>query len=75
MAGAAFRKDAVQQCQILDLLALAQAETSDPLYGGTVADTVNWLLRDMMAQAVQRRAAFASSQDADSEGEEGRFYV
>lgn len=61
--------------QLLDPLALAHAENPDPLYAGTVAATVGWLLRDMTEQNVRGRAAFASSEDADSEGEKGRFYV
>jgi uncharacterized protein YyaL (SSP411 family) len=31
--------------------------------------------RDMTAQRIDGKAAFAASEDADSEGEEGRFYV
>ena len=33
------------------------------------------MVRDMTAAEVDGRAAFAASEDADSEGEEGRFYV
>jgi uncharacterized protein YyaL (SSP411 family) len=33
------------------------------------------MVRDMTAASVNGRAAFAASEDADSEGEEGRFYV
>jgi uncharacterized protein YyaL (SSP411 family) len=33
------------------------------------------MMRDMTAADVDGRAAFAASEDADSEGEEGRFYV
>ena len=39
------------------------------------AETVGWMVRDMTAERVDGRAAFAASEDADSEGEEGRFYV
>ena len=39
------------------------------------AETVGWMVRDMTAASVNGRAAFAASEDADSEGEEGRFYV
>ena len=39
------------------------------------AETVGWMVRDMTAERVAGRAAFAASEDADSEGEEGRFYV
>ncbi len=33
------------------------------------------MMRDMSAQRIDGKAAFAASEDADSEGEEGRFYV
>ena len=33
------------------------------------------MVRDMTAASANSRAAFAASEDADSEGEEGRFYV
>ena len=38
-------------------------------------ETVGWMIRDMTAEHVNGRAAFAASEDADSEGEEGKFYV
>ncbi len=61
--------------QILDLLALAAADAPDPVFAERAAETVGWLVRDMTAQTVSGRAAFAASEDADSEGEEGRFYI
>ena len=70
-----FEKMLYDNAQILELLALAQADTPDPLYAALAHETVGWLVRDMTAQHVSGRAAFAASEDADSEGEEGRFYV
>ena len=61
--------------QLLELLAFVHAHRPDPLYAQRAAETVGWMVRDMTAERVAGRAAFAASEDADSEGEEGRFYV
>src|SRR5262249_60748792 len=47
------------------------AETKAPLYAQRVEETIGWLTREMMAEG----GAFAATLDADSEGEEGKFYV
>ena len=70
-----FEKMLYDNAQILELLAFAQAQRPDPLYAARAAETVGWMVRDMTAAEVDGRAAFAASEDADSEGEEGRFYV
>jgi uncharacterized protein len=70
-----FEKMLYDNAQLLDLLALAHAGAPDPLYAARAAETVGWMLRDMTAERIDGRAAFAASEDADSEGEEGRFYV
>jgi uncharacterized protein YyaL (SSP411 family) len=67
-----FEKMLYDNGQILELLALAHADAPDPLYAERAAETVGWLVRDM---AAGDGTAFAASEDADSEGEEGRFYV
>ncbi|MDJ0391230.1 thioredoxin domain-containing protein [Roseomonas sp. E05] len=66
-----FEKMLYDNAQILELLALAHARAPDPLYAARAAETVAWLEREMLAEG----GAFAATQDADSEGEEGRFYV
>ena len=66
-----FEKMLYDNAQLLELLAFAQADRPDPLYAARAAETVGWMLRDMP----RRGGAFAASEDADSEGEEGRFYV
>jgi uncharacterized protein YyaL (SSP411 family) len=70
-----FEKMLYDNAQLLELLALAHADRPSPLYQQRATETVGWLLRDMTAASVDGRAAFAASEDADSEGEEGRFYV
>ena len=71
-----FEKMLYDNAQILELLALVAAEAPDPLLAERAEETVGWLLRDMTAERDgEGRAAFAASEDADSEGEEGRFYV
>jgi uncharacterized protein YyaL (SSP411 family) len=70
-----FEKMLYDNAQLLDLLALAHAHRPDPLYARRAEETVGWMTRDMTAERVAGRAAFAASEDADSEGEEGRFYV
>ncbi|HEX4365575.1 MAG TPA: thioredoxin domain-containing protein [Rhodopila sp.] len=70
-----FEKMLYDNAQLLELLAFAQADRPDPLYAKRAAETVGWMNRDMTAQRMDGKAAFAASEDADSEGEEGRFYV
>jgi uncharacterized protein YyaL (SSP411 family) len=70
-----FEKMLYDNAQLLDLLALAHSHRPNPLYAQRANETVGWMIRDMTAQAVDGNAGFAASEDADSEGEEGRFYV
>jgi uncharacterized protein YyaL (SSP411 family) len=70
-----FEKMLYDNAQLLELLAYAHAEKPDPLFAARAAETVGWMTRDMTAETVNDIAAFAASEDADSDGEEGRFYV
>jgi hypothetical protein len=70
-----FEKMLYDNAQLLELLAVAHAHRPDPVYAQRATETAGWMIRDMTAQSVDGNAAFAASEDADSEGEEGRFYV
>lgn len=66
-----FEKMLSDNGQLIDLLARVWRETRDPLVARRLRDTVAWLDREMTVET----GAFAAALDADSEGQEGRFYV
>ena len=66
-----FEKMLYDNAQLLPLLALAWQASGAPLFAERARETVGWLAREM----VTGEGAFAASLDADSEGQEGKFYV
>ena len=66
-----FEKMLYDNAQLVDLLCLVWQETKSPLYAARLAETCDWLLREMTAES----GGYAASYDADSEGVEGKFYV
>ncbi len=70
-----FEKMLYDNAALLPLYSDAWLVTGQPLFEKTARGIAHWVMREMQSQASANEGGYYSSLDADSEHEEGKFYV